>query len=162
MDVANKIQLPKSGTDFLSASHFVLGHEPQWLANRNPTAFKSTFKHDYPPQALGEREKTTHLPPAKIMHRDERIGNDHLSVTKEHYGMQPISRTGYQDLPYALSKTNFKMDADKKIKSFRTTQNDHYYKKSLEEAQNVPLRTDWTKSCIPQGIMKLENFLNDF
>ena len=151
MDVVNKIQIPNHGTQFLSKSHFKIGHEPQWLADRNPAAFKSTFKNDYPPQPLGEREKTTQLPPAKIMHKDVKLGESHLSVTRDHYGPHPLSKTGYKNMPYALRKTNFKMDADERINSFRTTQDDYYYEKSLKEAKNASTRTDWTRSCIPQG-----------
>ena len=156
MDIVNKIEIPKEGTRFLSTSHFKLGHEPQWLASRNPAAFRSTFKNDYPPQAFGEREKTALLPPAEIMHRDARIGGNHLSMTRDHFVPHPLHTTGYQNMPYALSKTNFKMDSDKKVKSFRTTHDVHYYEKSLKEARNAPLRTDWTRSCIPQGIMGIQ------
>lgn len=162
MSITNKIQVPKHGTQFLANSHFKIGHEPQWLANRNPGAFKSTFKDDYTPQDIGEREKTTQLPPAKIMHKDARIGEHHLSVTRDHYGPKELSKTSYQNMPYALSTTNFKMDADEKINSFRTTHGDYYYEKSLQDAKNSSTRKDWTKSHIPQGIYPKFAHLNLF
>ena len=152
MNIENKIQTPKHGTEFLSNSHFKIGHEPKWLASRNAAAYKSTFKADYPPQPLHEKEKTKQLPPAEIMHSDPRVRDHHLSVTRDHYGPKQLSKTSYQNMPYALSTTNFKMDADEKIKSFKTTHDDYYYEKSLKDARNVSSIKDWTKSHIPQGI----------
>lgn len=157
MDIANKSQVQRHGTQFLARSHFKIGHEPKWLASNNPGAFRSTFKNDYPPQDLRERESLTHLPPAKIMHKDTRLGEYHTSVTRDHYGPKELIKTGYRNLPYALSTTNFKMDADKKIDSFKTTHCDHYYEKSLKDAKNSSAREDWTKSHIPQGTTCLEN-----
>ncbi len=150
-ETLNKIPPPKHGTEFLASTHFKIGHEPQWSVNQDPAAYRSTFKKDYPPQPIEKREKTKLLPPADIMHRDEKIGDDHYSVTRQHYGLKPLSKTGYGNLPYSLTATNFKMDADEKIKSFRTTHNEYFYEKSAKDLQDKSSMKDWTKSHIPQG-----------
>ncbi len=151
LETSNKIEMPKHGTEFLASSHFKIGQEPRWLANSNPAAYRSTFKNDYPPQPIGKRNKTKLLPPADIMHRDEKIGDNHFSVTREHYGHKPLNKTGYGNLPYSLTATNFKMDADEKIKSFSTTHSEYFYEKSLKDVQDKSAMKDWTKSHIPQG-----------
>eukprot|EP00794_Sanderia_malayensis_P009775 gene9775-10774_t len=150
-ETVNKIPTSKNPTEFLASSHFKIGQEPRWLANNNPAAYRSTFKNDYPPQPLGQRHKPKLLQPADIMHKDETIGDNHFSVTKEHYDLKPLYKTGLGDLPYSLTATNFKMDADEKIKSFDTTHNTYFYEKPLKDIRDKSEMKDWTKSHIPQG-----------
>lgn len=158
METITKIDAPKHGTDFLASSHFKIGQEPKWLASKNPGAYRSTFKNDYPPRHVSEREKTSQLPPAQIVHRDMRIGDQFLSITRDHFEPKELSKTSYENMPYALSTTNFKMDADERTKSFRTTNNEYFYEKSLADAKNDSHVKDWTKSHIPQGLFTISKY----
>ena len=153
-DMFHKITQPKTGTDFLASSHFKIGLEPKWLAHEDPLAYRSTFKKDYPPQPLTCTVISQLPPPAEIMHNDPRIADHHCSVTRNHFEPKSFSKQGYGNITYSLTKTNFKMDADKKIKSFRTTHDDYFSPKSLREAKNSPATCDWLTSNIPQGKYK--------
>lgn len=151
-ETANKIPEPKHGTDFLASSHFKIGHEPSWLIEQDLKAYRSTFKNDYPPQPLGKKDKTVLLPPADIMHIDKRMADQYISVTKDQFGPKQINRAGHGKLPHSSRATNFKMDADEKLKSFKTTHNEYFYEKTLQDAKEGYLGRDWSKSYIPQGM----------
>ena len=153
MQVAKKIPQQKVGPDFLAASHFSISQEERWVPSHDPMAYKSTFKKDYPPLPLQKRERIPSPAPAGIMHKDNRYA-DHVSLTRSHFVEKPLPNEEHSDASYALRKTNFKMDSDKKLKSFQTTHKEYFPVRPLEEAKNSPLngKTEWMKSHIPQGL----------
>ncbi|EDO34290.1 predicted protein [Nematostella vectensis] len=152
IETQNKIQAPKSGPEFLSASHFSISQEDRWGPGRDPKAYQSIFKKDYPPLPLTKRGRIPSPPPAGIMHKDDRYA-DHASLTRTHFVEKPLKKTQYSGSEYALRKTNFKMDSDTQLKSFDTTHKEYFPVRSLSNAQNPAGtgKTEWMKSSIPQG-----------
>lgn len=151
-EVVNKIPVQKSGPEFLVASHFTISHEDRWAPSKDPHVYKSTFKKDYPPLPLTKRERIPSPSPATIMHKDGRY-NDKCSMTRGHFVEKPLGKQDYANSTYALTKTNFKMDSDRLLKSFQTTHKDYYPVRPLDEAKNpAPTgKSNWMRSYIPQG-----------
>ena len=162
METANKIPVQKTGSEFLVSSHFTISHEDRWAPSRDPEAYKSIFKKDYPPLPLTKRERIPSPAPAQIMHKDGRYA-DHCSLTRSHFVEKPLSQTDYQNSTYGLTKTNFKMDSDKQLKSFQTTHKEYFPVRSLGDAKNSAKtgKKDWMRSHIPQGMMYTSLFLSD-
>ena len=151
-EVINKIPAQKTGSEFLVASHFTISHEDRWAPSQDPHVYKSTFKKDYPPLPLTKRERIPSPSPATIMHKDARF-NDKCSMTRGHFVEKPLEKRDYQNSTSALTKTNFKMDSDRQLKSFHTTHKEYYPVRPLDEAKNPAStgKTDWMRSYIPQG-----------
>lgn len=151
-EVVNKIPVQKTGSEFLVASHFTISHEDRWSPSKDPHVYKSTFKKDYPPLPLTKRERIPSPSPATIMHKDGRY-NDKCSMTRGHFVEKTLEQQDYQNSTSSLTKTNFKMDSDKQLKSFQTTHKEYYPVRSLDEAKNPAAsgKKDWMRSYIPQG-----------
>ena len=151
-EVVNKIPVQKTGSEFLVASHFTISHEDRWSPSKDPHVYKSTFKKDYPPLPLTKRERIPSPSPATIMHKDGRY-NDKCSMTRGHFVEKTPEQQDYQNSTSSLTKTNFKMDSDRQLKSFQTTHKEYYPVRSLDEAKNPAAsgKRDWMRSYIPQG-----------
>lgn len=151
-DLINKIPAQKTGTEFLVASHFTISHEDRWAPSKDPLVYKSTFKKDYPPLPLTKRERIPSPSPATIMHKDDRY-NDKCSMTRGHFVGKNPEKQNYANSTSTLTKTNFKMDSDRQLKSFQTTHKEYYPVRPLDEARNPAAtgKKDWMSSYIPQG-----------
>ena len=149
-EAANKIPAQKTGSEFLVSSHFTISHEDRWAPSRDPLAYQSIFKKDYPPLPLTKRERIPSPSPAQIMHKDQRYA-DHCSMTRSQFVEKPLNPLKDQDAAYALTKTNFKMDSDKKLKSFQTTHKEYFPVRPVEDARNPAGKKEWMRSHIPQG-----------
>ena len=155
-DLINKIPAQKTGTEFLVASHFTISHEDRWAPSKDPLVYKSTFKKDYPPLPLTKRERIPSPSPATIMHKDDRY-NDKCSMTRGHFVGKNPGKQNYANSTSTLTKTNFKMDSDRQLKSFQTTHKEYYPVRPLDEARNPAAtgKKDWMRSYIPQGMLFL-------
>ena len=155
-DLINKIPAQKTGTEFLVASHFTISHEDRWAPSKDPLVYKSTFKKDYPPLPLTKRERIPSPSPATIMHKDDRY-NDKCSMTRGHFVGKNPEKQNYANSTSTLTKTNFKMDSDRQLKSFQTTHKEYYPVRPLDEARNPAAtgKKDWMRSYIPQGMLFL-------
>lgn len=162
-ELMNKIPAQKTGPEFLVASHFTISHEDRWAPNKDPHVYKSTFKKDYPPLPLTKRERIPSPSPATIMHKDDRY-NDKCSMTRGHFVEKSIGKQDYANSTYALTRTNFKMDSDRQLKSFQTTHKEYYPVRPLDEARNPAAtgKSDWMRSYIPQGLFLLHGQLQSW
>ena len=149
LETKTKILPVKTGIDFLAASHFQIGKEPQWLSRVDPLAYKSTFQEDYPPRKSERIGLANIPPPAFIMHKDDKI-RVKCSITREQFIPAPSCDETYSGK--SLTKTNFKMDRDDRIDTFLTT-HDYYYRPISKNLQSKQLKLPWQpmKSHIPQG-----------
>ena len=151
-ELMNKIPAQKTGSEFLVSSHFTISHEDRWAPNKDPQVYKSTFKKDYPPLPLTKRERIPSPSPATIMHKDDRY-NDKCSMTRGHFVEKSLGKQAYANSTSALTRTNFKMDSDRQLRSFQTTHKEYYPVRPLDEAMNPAAtgKSDWMRSYIPQG-----------
>jgi len=149
-----KIPPIKTGLDFLSSSHFKIGKEPKWL--ESDEAYQSTFKNDYPPKDVSKCGLSNIPPPAHIMHKDDRT-NDNCSVTREQF-VQKYQKEKSKACS-SLTRTNFKMDKDERIETFKTT-HDIYYS-GITNSNITSTRKNFSQrmaSHIPQGDREKENW----
>jgi len=148
-NLKTKASAPKTGIEFLASSHFEIGKEPKWLSPTDPNAYKSTFQSDYPQRKLGRIGLANITPPALIMHKDDSIC-DQTSLTRKQFtnpGQRDVTHTGK-----SLTKTNFKMDRDDRIKTFLTTSDKYYQPPCVEKLNMKSLNTEFKmESHIPQG-----------
>ncbi|XP_033107008.1 uncharacterized protein LOC117108925 isoform X2 [Anneissia japonica] len=138
-------QIPPTldGQAFLAASHFKIGYDRR--LSRSATK-RSTFSKDYSFHSHYGRSPAAVPPvPAEVMHRAEEVGISDVTETLHSFGSKPYSK-----LPpcASLTKTNFKMNADKSIDSFKTTHSKMYPPKPL--SQSLPMSFPM-KSYVPQG-----------
>ncbi|XP_077989425.1 stabilizer of axonemal microtubules 5-like [Glandiceps talaboti] len=140
----NPIPASLTGSDFLASSHFKIGHDRRLAKSARR---RSIFKKDYlaPPLDAGRPDASEPPAPAEVMHRDQfktmdDVSETHISFHDKGYGRVPMCNS--------LTTTNFKMDADKRIDSFRTTQSLYYARKPISKVQpkDSPM-----KSYIPNG-----------
>lgn len=152
MHIKNKFPPKLTTLEFLTSSHFKIGMEPKWLCRNDPLAYKSTIKQDYPPKFKKKTELAEMPPSAAIMHKDDAI-HDQCSVThKEFTKKDNIQKSNPCQ---SLTKTNFKMDIDDRIKSFETTQRSCYRSDGVirkKDINCVEVANNHLKSYIPQGI----------
>jgi len=153
IDCVAKIPALKTGTDFLSSSHFHIGNEPLWLVNQNPAAYRSTFKSDYLPRLRQKAGLVSIPPPADMMHKDNRI-LDQCSVTRKEFIPKQICDGNYSR--NSLTKTNFKMDRDYRIETFQTTQEACYPAKLI--CRKTEISSKPMASHIPQGDKEKESW----
>ena len=142
-----------NNTNKLAMSNFTIGKEPVWLHEH--ALYHTTCQTDYPPkQCLSERVGLSKKPPvANIFHKDTRDrgsrGDQSCSVSHEQF----IKKLVVKNEPCkSLNKTNFKMDKDKRIETFRTTQAASY---SFQLASPRKKCTNPMESHIPDGTMRL-------
>ena len=154
--IANKIPANKTGIEFLAASHFHIGKEPKWLSKQDPLAYKSTFQKDYPSRNIGKTGLSKIPPPAVMMHKDDQT-RVQCSVTREQFIPKILADRDYSR--NSLTKTNFKMDRDDRIETFRTTQDFYYSAYPLEDSHAATNPIEPMKSHIPQGTHNVINIL---
>ncbi|XP_070542152.1 stabilizer of axonemal microtubules 5-like [Ptychodera flava] len=140
----NQIPAPLTGNEFLASSHFKIGHDRRLAKSARR---RSTFKKDYlPPPINAGRPPASEPPaPADVMHKDQfktmdDVSETHTSFQDKGYGKVPMCNS--------LTTTNYKMDADKRIDSFRTTHSLYFTRKPMSKAKQ---KDSPMKSYIPDG-----------
>jgi len=145
----NKILTQEVNTSYLQGSHFTLAQEESWT----PWTRQSTFKKDYIPYNIEDKPKAANRKePAEIFNRDERFFNNNHSAseTLAEFQRKPLSEKATYDTN-ALRKTNFKMDADERLKDpYMSVQKSSYPPKHGEVGRTKPVGNT-TTSHIPQG-----------
>lgn len=151
MFVRTKLPPLKTGIEFLAASHFVIGKEPELLAN-GANAYRSTVKCDYPQQHV-ERVGLCKLPPPAQIFSGDSKHVDSCSVTRGEFVPLPYARTNYAGSAYAKTETNFKPDRDLRIETFRTTNADVHvpFPNQTSADRSTFDALEWKRSHIPQG-----------
>ncbi|XP_071952850.1 stabilizer of axonemal microtubules 5-like [Antedon mediterranea] len=132
-----------TGQAFLVASHFEIGYDRR--LSKSATK-RSTFTKDYHLHGHYGRSPAAVPPaPAEVMHRTKEA--EISDVTETLHSFEPKK---YSKLPpcATLSKTNFKMDADESIDSFKTTHSKMYPPKPF--SRSLPMAFPM-RSYVPQG-----------
>ena len=139
----------------LSMSHFTIGKEPVWL-KKDSELYQSTFHNDYPPKCQPRVGLIKKPPIASIFQKDTNTGFEQCSVSHDQFVKKDVQKNAACK---SLNKTNFKMDKDKRIETFRTTQAASY---NFQNASPRIKCLDPMKSHIPDGMMRLFLFFHNF
>ena len=132
----------------LSMSHFTIGKEPMWLKDV-AEMYRTTFQSHYPPKCLAKVGVIKQPPTANIFQKDHDAGFEQCSVSHDQFVKKMVEKSAACK---SLNKTNFKMDKDKRIETFRTTQEASY---SFQNASPRTTCSNPTKSHIPDGRNKI-------
>ncbi|PIK44175.1 hypothetical protein BSL78_18951 [Apostichopus japonicus] len=132
------------GKDFLAASHFKVGYDKRMSKSATK---RSLFKKDFIAHANHDRTVAAKPPdPAEVMHSDLTFRPPDSTVTQQSYQGETPPKVAQCK---ALTKTNFKMDADKRIDSFHTSHSRDYEPPSFV-SRSFPMSNPM-KSFVPQG-----------
>ena len=143
LPVIPRIPLQLQGKEFLSSSHFRIGNDRRLARS---ALKRSTFTKDYVVHNHYGREAASDPPaPAEVMHRDPNQAGQNATESNVCFTGTTLPKVS---MCLKLNKTNFKMDSDDRVDTFRTTHASHYYPKPL--SRSFPL-DNAMKSCVPQG-----------
>ncbi|XP_066931410.1 uncharacterized protein [Clytia hemisphaerica] len=130
---------------FLKKSHFKIGKEPAWL--HSDESYQSTCKNDYPPKHKEKTGLAKKPPAATIFQKDIDCTFEECSVSHEQFIKKDVARS---KACKSLNKTNFKMDKDRRIETFQTTQAASY-KPTKIVGRKLQSPGEAMKSRIPDG-----------
>ncbi|KAJ8029938.1 Testis-expressed protein 45 [Holothuria leucospilota] len=139
-----KIRPPLEGKEFLAASHFRVGYDRRMAKSATK---RSIFKKDFVPHVIYDKSEAVKPPdPAQVMHSDLTFKPPDSTVTQDSYQGKVLPKVPQCT---ALTKTNFKMDSDKRVNSFYTSHSNDYSAPSFV-SRSFPMANPM-RSYVPQG-----------